>query len=121
VTTLASRGRRLFAIFGEIAFIMLGSFALRVAAAGPAVAGLTTFLPGGGGFLVIVREIAGLMLGAAFVRVGMAAAMARLATLAAGFGGAFAVVGKIPGTMLATDLSGARGLLTIFGEVSWVS
>jgi hypothetical protein len=82
----------------------------------------------GSGRFVLVGGEAAFLLGTGVVRrpgsrVGAAgrACVASLAALAACFRGPLPVVGEIAGTVLATDMTGARGSLTILGEVSRIT
>jgi hypothetical protein len=86
------------------------------------VRALPAFSPGSGGLLSVLGEVAGvavatLVPGPLTAR----AAMARLAALAARLCGPFTVVGKVSGTVLAADVTGAGSLFPIFGEIARIT
>lgn len=74
---------------------------------------LAAFAAGFGCAFAILREVAGVVLGAA-------TAVAVLTALAASFSGTFAIIGEVAGAVLPTDVASARGFLAILGEVARV-
>jgi hypothetical protein len=105
LAAFAAGSRGLFTILGKIARPVLSPFVP------------LTLVPNA---LVLLAVVLGPLL-ARLATSGTLAAVAGLTALAAGFSGPLPIPGKVAGTVLATNMSGARGLFTILSKISRIA